>query len=331
MVGIVLQIEGTAFRVLPNPTTYQWDRSSFSLQDLLATYKSFLDEGSRCQKQESQSEPRNVQAVFKNAAQILMIIRETGNIENTFNGPEPNCREPGPKQRTEKPKLSYGARISTLHNAIKGCDRFLEITTKRNMVRSVLQVHLQEVLGMLNLRDTDLGPTESYLDDAIAKEQLNRSTDQTSKTRRRNKQQTIDENRKGVLQRLQCLDSASYEERHTVLIDIYVNWIRENVIEKVCNELDRHRRRQNLDNNRQQAQCTEIPPVGVKGELDKGEVDIESFWPNVKPEEKQEISNIRCVLVFRMLCWLLLHDFHKMDIQIDKDGLFGSRLPVYIA
>jgi hypothetical protein len=42
-------------------------------------------------------------------------------------------------------------------------------------------------------------------------------------------------------------------------------------------------------------------------------------------------NNIWCALVFRMLCWLMLHDFHKKDVQIPKGELLGSRLPVYIA
>lgn len=38
-----------------------------------------------------------------------------------------------------------------------------------------------------------------------------------------------------------------------------------------------------------------------------------------------------CTLVFRMLCWLLLHDFDKEDFQIaDLSGIFGDETPVYI-
>ncbi|KAJ2895435.1 hypothetical protein MKZ38_006580 [Zalerion maritima] len=43
------------------------------------------------------------------------------------------------------------------------------------------------------------------------------------------------------------------------------------------------------------------------------------------------INDIWCTLVFRMLCWLTLHDFHKKDVQLPKSELIGSRLPVYIA
>jgi hypothetical protein len=46
--------------------------------------------------------------------------------------------------------------------------------------------------------------------------------------------------------------------------------------------------------------------------------------------DSQAVS-IWCTLVLRMLCWLLLHDFNKKDVQIPKSELMGSRLPVYIA
>lgn len=39
---------------------------------------------------------------------------------------------------------------------------------------------------------------------------------------------------------------------------------------------------------------------------------------------------IWCALMFRMICWLLLHDFDKKDKQLPKSELMGSRLPVFI-
>ncbi|KAI1802534.1 hypothetical protein F4811DRAFT_529060 [Daldinia bambusicola] len=37
-----------------------------------------------------------------------------------------------------------------------------------------------------------------------------------------------------------------------------------------------------------------------------------------------------CLLVFRMLCWLQLHDFHRDDIMIPRSATYGSRMPVYV-
>ncbi|GAB1318358.1 hypothetical protein MFIFM68171_08568 [Madurella fahalii] len=41
-------------------------------------------------------------------------------------------------------------------------------------------------------------------------------------------------------------------------------------------------------------------------------------------------NTIWCALVFRMICWLLLHDFDKKDVQLPKSELLGSRLSVFI-
>ncbi|CEJ89688.1 hypothetical protein VHEMI05513 [[Torrubiella] hemipterigena] len=42
-------------------------------------------------------------------------------------------------------------------------------------------------------------------------------------------------------------------------------------------------------------------------------------------------DDIWCTLVFRMICWLMMHDFHKLDVQLSKSELLGSRMPVYIS
>lgn len=36
-------------------------------------------------------------------------------------------------------------------------------------------------------------------------------------------------------------------------------------------------------------------------------------------------------LVLRMICWLMLHDFHRDDVQIPKGDLYGSDMRVYIS
>ncbi|KAK3389579.1 hypothetical protein B0H63DRAFT_556706 [Podospora didyma] len=56
-------------------------------------------------------------------------------------------------------------------------------------------------------------------------------------------------------------------------------------------------------------------------------------WRNPKtPPTQTEIRRhtIWCALVFRMICWLLLHDFDKKDVQLPKSELMGSRLSAFI-
>ena len=47
-------------------------------------------------------------------------------------------------------------------------------------------------------------------------------------------------------------------------------------------------------------------------------------------EEKEQRNIIWISLIFRMLCWLLLHDFDKADVKIVPSDLKGSRMPIYI-
>lgn len=48
-------------------------------------------------------------------------------------------------------------------------------------------------------------------------------------------------------------------------------------------------------------------------------------------DEKELRNTIWISLVFRMLCWLLLHDFDKADAKIVPSGLKGSRMPIFIS
>ncbi|KAH6999384.1 hypothetical protein EDB80DRAFT_754009 [Ilyonectria destructans] len=328
MVGIVLQIKETAFRMLPNPTIHHWDRKSFSLRTLLITYKSFLDRAAKYQKQGRQGEPQNAQAMFYNNNRISTIISEAHEIEEAFRESEKRirdyeqCGNQEQGQKTEEPR-SYSQKLMTaLHTTIENCDGFLKYRGE-TLVQSVLRVHLQEVLGILNLRDPDNGPNGDRFENTEAKEESFNPPGQSSKAPKVSKEQTAHKNRKRIFRDLQRLDSVSYSETYTVLMDMYIS------------SLDRERRRQESCNQPNRIQCRRTsfePPLnGDEDELDNDRVEVEDCWVGARLEEIQGINDVWCVLVFRIICWLLLHDFHKMDVQIDKDGLFGSRLPVYIA
>lgn len=46
--------------------------------------------------------------------------------------------------------------------------------------------------------------------------------------------------------------------------------------------------------------------------------------------EKEHRNEVWIRLIFRMLCWFLLHDFDKADVKIVPSDLKGSRMPVFI-
>ncbi|KAM7183663.1 hypothetical protein V8F20_012537 [Naviculisporaceae sp. PSN 640] len=54
-------------------------------------------------------------------------------------------------------------------------------------------------------------------------------------------------------------------------------------------------------------------------------------WRRSPPTQAEvRRHTIWCALMFRMICWLLLHDFDKKDKQLPKSELMGSRLSVFI-
>ncbi|KAF7547910.1 hypothetical protein G7Z17_g7397 [Cylindrodendrum hubeiense] len=55
------------------------------------------------------------------------------------------------------------------------------------------------------------------------------------------------------------------------------------------------------------------------------QVYFSHILPGIKPRLEfgiEETSDIWCALIFRMLCWLILHGFHEKDAQIPKSELF---------
>jgi hypothetical protein len=46
--------------------------------------------------------------------------------------------------------------------------------------------------------------------------------------------------------------------------------------------------------------------------------------------DQEQRNGIWLALMFRMLCWLMLHDFDSTDINLVDSDLKGSRMPIYI-
>ncbi|KAI1478491.1 hypothetical protein F4774DRAFT_152775 [Daldinia eschscholtzii] len=76
-------------------------------------------------------------------------------------------------------------------------------------------------------------------------------------------------------------------------------------------------------------------PIGeLKVEAPPPVTDLAAETDELPPTTWRSDARIRdatwCLLVFRMLCWLQLHDFHRDDIMIPRSTTYGSRMPVYI-
>lgn len=58
--------------------------------------------------------------------------------------------------------------------------------------------------------------------------------------------------------------------------------------------------------------------------------DLDHNKEDIGAVEKISRNTIWISLIFRMLCWLLLHDFDKADVKLVPSDLKLSRMPVFI-
>jgi hypothetical protein len=58
--------------------------------------------------------------------------------------------------------------------------------------------------------------------------------------------------------------------------------------------------------------------------------NLDSAGKPLSRKDKELRNTIWISLIFRMLCWLLLHDFDKQDIRVVPTDMKGSRMPIYI-
>ncbi|KAJ0346651.1 hypothetical protein COL154_008482 [Colletotrichum chrysophilum] len=302
MTGVALQIPGTAFRMLPNPTIWHWDRKSFSLRTFLGDFVHGMKEASSSDEMFSEEVGSSVATIHKEAAKIEDKFQEL----EARDGPEAILRR---TQNVEE-RIFSNDLVMSLHSAIAKCDEFLKNQERITLVQNVVRVHFQEVLRILNDRDgeyktvvvTPASGGRSAKD--VVQELVVPGASPMPKT-----QEETAESRKEI-SLLQKLDSASSSERHSVLVEIYLLSVRRRVIEVVCRHLKHEQARR------------ERGARSIASEA--------SLEPGLSKDQGQQISDIWCMLVFRMVCWLLLHDFHGKDIQVEKSDVFGSRMPVYI-
>lgn len=68
----------------------------------------------------------------------------------------------------------------------------------------------------------------------------------------------------------------------------------------------------------------------MKYYFDKVLPSVASNGGNLDDDAKDKRTVIWLGLIFRMICWFLLHDFDKNDINRMDSALKGSRMPVFI-
>ncbi|CAK7237764.1 hypothetical protein SBRCBS47491_010122 [Sporothrix bragantina] len=186
--------------------------------------------------------------------------------------------------------------MTELHETLDQCDVFLRNKQRQN-VELVLREHVQELLRMVN-NEGDYGASNADVSGIGAKIGSGANTGESI--------QGLDMGAdKAKREATLCFDdvmAASPEVRQKTLMKIYFSRLLPRVAKQAAEASQQH----------------------IDGAGASTRDNLVDGSPLLEP------TSVWCTLVFRMLCWLSLHDFNKMDVQISKSELVGNRLPVYI-
>jgi hypothetical protein len=357
MLSHTFHIQNSAFTYIPNPTSDRWDKRSFSLVKIMESYRVLseleLPNGNRNSVIYS--------TITYHIAQILE-LQDEGKAPNrilflrALHDALDDCDEiltaRGRHEGTNGVPLGP-AGPSVSHEQQKGSQDGQ--TRRREIVQDVLRSHIQEVLRLLNEREERLSDTQSLHvpDMAPGSPRMSRYHDRIPSPR------------------FEDVDACGPDEKQHRLMEVYFEVIRKHVVQNATQTTERRasfvggprvfafRRRSSVGTHSSIAVRSDYgadePAVTIHAAgVDAGRVSISSRPANgialnggesgsndenpdspgtsiPLTDEAVSHDDVWCTLLFRMICWLMLHDFNKLDIQLSKSELLGSRMPVYIA
>jgi hypothetical protein len=327
MLGKNLHLKNSCFRTVPNPTPYHWDKKFFSIRKLIREYKKkLMDDDLTIQTVA-------VQRLCRLSEKVVAELRASANSDNSI------------------------PLLNVLHSAVDECEMFLKEQVSRDLVAMVVREHFQEVLRMINNEDDVAGGPVG----------LDTSDDSDGISRPRSRHGAP--GMVHVVPRFDDLNIASPEDRQEKFMDIYFAVVLPRVMRQAVEAFRRRTStgyvstidRRDTSSPTMLRSSTRIddelamsppmppstpeptsPPTDGRPNVHYSEKDLMAAEANggargfnLRRTDTETLdtaaSNIWCTLVFRMLCWLMLHDFHKRDVQISKSECLGSRLPVYLA
>ncbi|KZL63729.1 modin [Colletotrichum incanum] len=322
MLARVLHIEGRCFRFLPNPTIFPWDKESFSLPRLLDAFSRLIMDDLIMIDEEIEAIPDDSleEVTLSVVKDIRALSKSAEALYKTFENDS---------------KLTCD-RMTALHKAIVSADRVLKIK-EQEIVLDVLRRHLQEVLAAINnpasggegkvsfshLLDIPLEMRESRFMETYFKSILWRVVGSAKDSKRDDEivSQAIHEDTEKRLsrhgnERLNSINAPLESTPETSIMDgsqtesIPTPGISKRGSWPHRNETEHHDR-------------SELPKMITIAE--------QPGWATTltKHVEMQRVA-VWYTLVFRMICWLLLHDFDKKDVQLSKSELIGNRQTVFI-
>ena len=348
MLSRTFHIENSSFTYIPNPTPDRWDRRSVSLGMLMEAYYELF---SQTPLPEADCNPVLVERIKSHAREVLKYKDGSTALQRllllkALQGALSDVDEVLTARvgRTTGNASLGGTTATGTGSSPEKVTENDEQKHRRAMVQAVLRTHLREVLRLLNEQD-DIGTDAQSL--RVPQVASNSPTaPQFPSSIRGATGLSFDD-----------VNSASPEDRQHVLMELYFEVIRPR-IEVLMNS--QSRRNSAVFKPPKNISVIDDPASTRTNEVDTPEKSVNSLQAvsvaedalrsesvvnalrekadagepaQQRPLAAEPISydDIWCTLVFRMICWLMLHDFHKLDVQISKSELLGSRMPVYIA
>jgi hypothetical protein len=182
--------------------------------------------------------------------------------------------------------------LEMLHNALDDCNSFIG-RMPRDTVLAVLRNHIQVVLDLLNHPPPPIPSTD----------------------------------RPGEEPSLVDLVDYLPQARDRPFLDVYFGIVWPGVLEQMTADLRWRRRISYLPQPVDAAGADTASENNEKRDAHEGMGRVNK---GDSPGEVPERRDIWVALMFHMLCWLWLHDFHPSDLQISKSDMLGSRQPAYI-
>ncbi|KAF4892419.1 hypothetical protein CGCF415_v012995 [Colletotrichum fructicola] len=333
MTARVLHIKGRCFRFLPNPTIFPWDRESVSLVRLLSAFSELIGrdldsiQDTISLMTEDNEQPDDM--IQQEVKQIRSMLEEAESLKQDF--------------RTDA-ALSH-TRMTKLHETIEFLD---ELIDKRNqaIVLDVLRRHLQVVLKAIN------GPgQEKNAKDGQGANGSKPASDDISFGDLLGVPLEMREQRFMEI----YFDQILWRVIGSTNVSSTTGGDEEEVTREI-HSISKLRRRSPVraENGDNDADVSPMPSPRIQvhqptfptakhqnGLPSPGLVHrktwssrgivVQRDWGNtVKMQIEMQRLTVWYTLVFRMICWLTLHDFDKKDVQVSKSELIGNRQPVFI-
>lgn len=334
MLSRTFHIDNSSFTYIPNPTPDRWDSRSLSLVKMMEAYADHVDNALPGVARRN----RTILRMIKTHLQVILDHHDVPTPVNRLLGLKALhiALDDVDEVLTAKSKEARTADAGrpSVQQSEKLADEVSQIVKqekRREVVQDVLRSHFQGVLLMLN-GDENRGPDSHLHPDRGSSSPSEWAHSVVSKAR------------------FEDMDMAGPDDRQHRFMDVYFESIRLRVVKRATESTEG--RRMSMDRR------TSIAPGSPGGRTQASasiRVDTASANADGLPESaliddddataamdeaEEQVSladqdvthdDIWCTLVFRMICWLMLHDFNMQDLQINKSELVGSRMPVYIA